>query len=217
MRQSSFIVAFVLAFALAQLGVAEAADTRYRVCLDPGHGGTDPGAVYAGLAEKDLTLDIAQRVAASLDPTVYLTAFTRTGDSALGNSERAAICNAFGAQVVLSIHLNASSDPNVDYAWFFYGKPLKDKAFAATMDRSYAISNPEGTGLLLHKAITNFANGTLLKSRAPAALAECVFLSNASENALLAAPDPTDPTAPPSRRQQISNELVKGIRAWAGR
>ena len=128
------------------------------------------------------------------------------------------ICNAFGAQVVLSIHLNASSDANVDYIWMFYGKPSKDKAFAATMDQTYAIRRPDGSGLLLpHKAITNFANGTLLKSKAPAALAECLFMSNALENSQLAAADPTDPSAPPSRRQQIANELVKGIRVWAGR
>jgi N-acetylmuramoyl-L-alanine amidase len=217
MRRSSFVAAFLLVFVASQFGFADAADTRYRVCLDPGHGGSDPGAMYSGLAEKELTLDISQRVAAALDPTLYVTQLTRTGDTRLGNSDRAAICNAFGAQVVLSIHLNASSDPTVDYAWFFYGKPNKDKAFAATMDSGYAISTPDGNGLLPHKAITNFANGTLLKSKAPAALAECLFMSNAQENPLLATPDSTDPTDPPSRRQQIANELVKGIRAWAGR
>lgn len=222
MRRSAFAAAFLLVFATAQFGVAEAADTRYRVCLDPGHGGSDPGAVYSGLAEKHVNLDIAQRVAAALDANHYVTQLTRTGDTSLGNSDRAVICNAFGAQVVLSIHLNASTDPNVDYVWFFYGKPSKDKAFTATMDREYAILRPEDSGkeggvALPHKAITNFANGTLLKSKAPAALAEGLFISNAQENALLAAPDSTDPGAPPSRRQQIANELVKGIRVWAAR
>jgi N-acetylmuramoyl-L-alanine amidase len=216
MRRSALVAAFLFVFATAQFGAAEAADARYRVCLDPGHGGSDPGAVYGGLSEKHLNLDIAQRVAAALDSTLYVTQLTRTGDTALGNSDRAAICNAFGAQVVLSIHLNASTDRNVDYVWFFYGKPSKDKAFTATMDRVYAISNPDGNGLLVHKAITNFANGTLLKSKAPAALAEGLFMSNTLENSLLADTS-IDPTAPPNRRQQIANELVKGIRAWAGR
>ena len=99
----------------------------------------------------------------------------------------------------------------------FYGKPTKDKAFAATMDRNYAMSNPDGIGSLVNKPITNFANGTLLKSNAPAALAETLFISNAQENALLQQADSTDPNAPPSRRQQITNALVKGLRAWAGR
>ena len=215
MRRSAFVAVFLFMFATAQAGVADAAQ-HYRVCLDPGHGGSDPGAVYSGLAEKQLTLDIAQRVAAALNPGLYITQLTRTGDATLGNSDRAVICNAFGAQVVLSIHLNASSDASVDYVWIFYGKPSKDKAFAATMDRAYAISRPGGGGLLTHKAITNFANGTLLKSRAPAALAEGLFMSNAKE-ILLLADDSTDPTAPPNRRQQIANELVKGLRAWADR
>jgi N-acetylmuramoyl-L-alanine amidase len=218
MRRSALVAAFLFVFA-TQFGAAQAA--RYRVCLDPGHGGSDPGAVYGGLSEKHLNLDIAQRVAAALDSTLYVTQLTRTGDTALGNSDRAAICNAFGAQVVLSIHLNASTDRNVDYVWFFYGKPSKDKAFTATMDREYAILRPEDSGKgggvqLPHKAITNFANGTLLKSKAPAALAEGLFMSNTLENSLLADAS-TDPTVPPNRRQQIANELVKGIRVWAGR
>lgn len=191
---------------------AEAVDSRYRACLDPGHGGTDPGAVRGALIEKELNLDIALRLRGLLDSTVYNVTLTRSdNNTTLGNSARAQICNAANAQVVLSIHLNASTDPTVDYAWFFYGKPQKDKGFAATMDANYRIQNTSGTGLLTHKAITNFANGTLLKSNAPAALAEGLFMSNTEEGALLAATDAS------SRRQQIAEQLAAGIRAFAGR
>jgi N-acetylmuramoyl-L-alanine amidase len=188
------------------------ADNRYRACLDPGHGGTDPGAIRGTLVEKELNLDIAQRMLGLLDPTVYNVTLTRSDNSTtLGNSARAQICNASGAQLVLSIHLNASTDPTVDYAWFFYGKPQKDKAFAAVMDANYKILNTAGTAPLPHKAITNFANGTLLKSNAPAALAEGLFMSNTEEQALLASTDAS------SRRQQIAEHLVAGIRAFTGR
>lgn len=208
----TLIVALLVAV-LAQLPLgATAADGRYRVCLDPGHGGSDLGAVRSALVEKELNLDIAQRLAASLDASLYEVKLTRTDNTTtLGNSARAQICNAFGAQVVLSIHLNASSDPTVDYVWFFYGKPRKDEAFTATMDRNYEISDAYGTGPLAHKTITNFANGTLLKSDAPASLVEGLFMSHTKEQELLAA------TGPDSRRQWIAQELVKGIRAWAGR
>ena len=188
-----------------------AADNRYRACLDPGHGGTDPGATAGALIEKELNLDIAQRVNALLDSTVYNVTLTRAdNNTTLGNSARAAICNAAGAQLVLSIHLNAATDPTVDYAWFFYGKPQKDKSFAATMDANYRILDATGNALLRHNAITNFANGTLLKSNAPAALAEGLFMSNTQERALLGSSDG-------ARRQQIAEELVKGLRAFAGR
>jgi N-acetylmuramoyl-L-alanine amidase len=201
-----------LAVALLISVPAAAADSRYRACLDPGHGGTDPGAVRGALVEKELNLDLALRVRALLDPTLYNVTLTRSdNNTTLGNSARAQICNASSAQLVLSIHLNASTDPTVDYAWFFYGKPQKDKAFAATMDANYKILNTSGTDLLVHKAITNFANGTLLKSNAPAALAEGLFMSNTDEGALLAATDAS------SRRQQIADQLAAGIRAFAGR
>lgn len=206
-----FVVA-IAALLLQAPAAALAADGRFHVCLDPGHGGTDSGAIRGALVEKELNLDIAQRVAAALDATQYNVLLTRTDNATnLGNSARAQICNGFGAQVVLSIHLNASSDPSVDYAWFFYGKPNKDQAFTATMDANYQLLNADGTAPLRHKAITNFANGTLLKSNAPAALAECLFMSNTQEQILLTATDAM------SRRQQIANELVKGVRAWAGR
>jgi N-acetylmuramoyl-L-alanine amidase len=201
-----------LAVALLISVPAAAADSRYRACLDPGHGGTDPGAVRGALVEKELNLDLALRVRALLDPTLYNVTLTRSdNNTTLGNSARAQICNASNAQLVLSIHLNASTDATVDYAWFFYGKPQKDKAFAATMDANYKILNTSGTDFLAHKAITNFANGTLLKSNAPAALAEGLFMSNTDEGALLAATDAS------SRRQQIADQLAAGIRAFAGR
>jgi N-acetylmuramoyl-L-alanine amidase len=191
---------------------AAGADNRYRVCLDPGHGGTDPGAVRGALVEKELNLDIALRVRTLLDSAVYNVTLTRSdNNTTLGNSARAQICNASSAQLVLSIHLNASTDPTVDYAWFFYGKPQKDKAFAATMDANYKILNTSGSDYLPHKAITNFANGTLLKSKAPAALAEGLFMSNTEEQVLLASTDAS------SRRQQIADQLVAGITAFAGR
>jgi N-acetylmuramoyl-L-alanine amidase len=206
----SAVVALALVLLISE--PVAGADNLYRACLDPGHGGTDPGATAGTLVEKELNLDIAQRVRALLDPTAYSVTLTRNDNTTtLGNSARAQICNAAGAQLVLSIHLNASTDRSVDYVWFFYGKPNKDKAFTAIMDANYQILDASGNCCLIHKAITNFANGTLLKSDAPAALAEGLFMSNTQEQALLAATDAS------SRRQQIAEQLVKGLRAFAGR
>jgi N-acetylmuramoyl-L-alanine amidase len=211
------VAVVALAVLLLTNAPAAAVDAPYRVCLDPGHGGSDPGAVAGGLVERDLNLDIAQRVSALLGSTAGSRAFSVTltrdnNSTTLGNSARAQICNAANAQLVLSIHLNASTDTTVDYVWFFYGKPQKDKALAATMDANYRITNTDanGTCCLVHKPITNFANGTLLKSKAPAALAEGLFMSNTQERALLAATDAS------SRRQQIADQLVAGIKVFAG-
>lgn len=95
--------------------------------LDPGHGGSDAGAINQeyGLLEKDLTLAIATRVAEILQADGYTVALTRSTDVSLGNSERGAIANACGASAFVEIHLNGSNDPNVNYTQTFGGRSAR--------------------------------------------------------------------------------------------
>ena len=95
-------------------GVAQAAGKRVvrRVVLDPGHGGHDPGATGPlGLREKDVTLDIAHRAAPLLARELGIsTLLTRDSDVFVPLDERTARANAFGADLLISIHCNASED-----------------------------------------------------------------------------------------------------------
>ncbi|HEY3499121.1 MAG TPA: N-acetylmuramoyl-L-alanine amidase, partial [Polyangiaceae bacterium] len=95
-------------------GVAQAAGKRLvrRVVLDPGHGGHDPGATGPlGLREKDVTLDIAHRAAPLLARELGVsTLLTRDSDVFVALDERTARANAFGADLLISIHCNASED-----------------------------------------------------------------------------------------------------------
>lgn len=77
------------------------------ICVDPGHGGADPGAAGNGLREKDLTLDIALRIAVRLREHGFDVLLTRTDDRYIGLSERAQMANAAGADYFLSVHINA--------------------------------------------------------------------------------------------------------------
>jgi N-acetylmuramoyl-L-alanine amidase len=83
-----------------------------RVVLDPGHGGHDPGATGpTGLREKDVTLDVAHRAAPLLARELGIsTLLTRDSDVYVGLDERTARANAFGADLLISIHCNASED-----------------------------------------------------------------------------------------------------------
>jgi N-acetylmuramoyl-L-alanine amidase len=83
-----------------------------RVVLDPGHGGNDPGATGpGGLREKDVTLDIAHRAAPLLARELGIsTLLTRDTDAYVALDERAARANAFAADLLISIHCNASED-----------------------------------------------------------------------------------------------------------
>ena len=84
-----------------------------RVALDPGHGGHDPGATGpGGLREKDVTLDIAHRAAPLIAQELGVsTLLTRDADVYVALDERTAKANAFGADLFVSIHCNASVDP----------------------------------------------------------------------------------------------------------
>ncbi|MBN8234798.1 N-acetylmuramoyl-L-alanine amidase [Halobacillus kuroshimensis] len=79
------------------------------IVIDPGHGGTDPGAVYRGYQEKTFNLSIALNVQRYL--TEHYEAeivMTRTSDITVSLSRRTAAANAIDADFFLSIHNNAA-------------------------------------------------------------------------------------------------------------
>jgi len=83
------------------------------VILDPGHGGQDSGAIAGGVMEKDLTLDIAQRINRLLNAQGIMTLLTRNGDSYVSLGDRAQLINRPNNAVVVSIHLNDGLRPDV--------------------------------------------------------------------------------------------------------
>jgi N-acetylmuramoyl-L-alanine amidase len=86
------------------------------VVIDPGHGGSDRGAVGpGGLVEKDLTLAVALELARLLrDEAGLHVVLTRDRDDEIGLSDRTVVANRSRADLFLSIHANATAAPN---AW----------------------------------------------------------------------------------------------------
>jgi N-acetylmuramoyl-L-alanine amidase len=78
------------------------------VVLDPGHGGQDSGAICGTVLEKDLTLDIAQRVDRLLQAQGVATLMTRVGDSYVSLQDRVAVTNRARDCILVSIHFNES-------------------------------------------------------------------------------------------------------------
>lgn len=80
-----------------------------KIFLDKGHGGSDPGAVANGLKEKDLTHRIVEYAMDYLEAnyTGFEQRTTRTGDQTLTLSQRAKMANGWGADVFISVHINA--------------------------------------------------------------------------------------------------------------
>ncbi|WJQ14594.1 N-acetylmuramoyl-L-alanine amidase [Geobacillus stearothermophilus] len=80
-----------------------------KIMWDKGHGGNDPGAVANGLQEKQLTHKIVEYAMAYLEAnyTGFEQRVTRTSDQTLTLSQRADMANAWGADVFVSVHINA--------------------------------------------------------------------------------------------------------------
>jgi N-acetylmuramoyl-L-alanine amidase len=78
--------------------------------LDPGHGGKDPGAIgFGGVAEKDIVLSVAKKLARKLKRDMGIdVVLTRKDDSFVPLEDRTAIANAEEADLFISLHMNAS-------------------------------------------------------------------------------------------------------------
>jgi N-acetylmuramoyl-L-alanine amidase len=114
-------LALLAATAAAEPSRAPAADRFDRVVIDAGHGGDDHGARGAsGLVEKELVLDLTQRLAAKLRAQGMTAVLTRTADAFVPLDERTRVANAAGADLFVSIHANASRLANVRGAETFF-------------------------------------------------------------------------------------------------
>jgi N-acetylmuramoyl-L-alanine amidase len=156
------------------------------ICLDPGHGGADPGAVERKITERDINLTVALQVRKLLEAQGYGVFMTRTtNDPSLVNADRYNYCNQKHATILVSIHHNFFSDASVDHDTALYFKPT---------DLSLATSLVDATSTqlgLLNNGIAQFEDGVLSKSTMPAALSEGFFLTSSTEYDALRAPGST--------------------------
>lgn len=125
-----------------------AAEPVGRIAIDPGHGGYDPGAMRGGIMEKDLNLEIAREVARVLKKNQVDVLLTRQGDynhAILGLhrkeakrydfQRRAEMAKQFGADAMVSIHVNVGSGKCIGPEAFFYGKSSQGKLLAECIQR----------------------------------------------------------------------------------
>lgn len=97
-----FMLLFSCVLLMAQV------EQPYRIVIDPGHGGKDPGTSGSIVKEKDIVLDISIRVKAYLDqyPNEFSTNLTRSDDRFIPLHERSQMANEINADLFLSIHCN---------------------------------------------------------------------------------------------------------------
>ena len=90
------------------------------VVIDPGHGGHDGGTSHYSLKEKSLALDIAKRLRDRLQEAGLTVVMTRETDQFIPLSDRPGIANRLGADLFVSIHINANHDRRVSGVEVYY-------------------------------------------------------------------------------------------------
>lgn len=163
--------------------------TPNSVCIDAGHGGTDPGTINQDLRESDINLQVALLLKSKLESAGYTTYMTRTSDVSRSNADRYNYCNEQKASILVSIHHNGSTNPTVDYSLALYMKK-SDVAL------SQSIVNGVSSALETTNAgLSRFASGVLLKANMPAVISEGFFLTNSNEYNLIKTSDRLDQEA----------------------
>lgn len=197
--------------------VGPAVSTGRGICLDPGHGGADPGTSFRFndgrvVRESDVTLDMSLALAQRLRARGYAVTLTRDADTTLELADRAYLCNRSGAAVAVSVHLNGVEERMVNGSLALYAKPI-ERALAELLS-GLMQANLFGRG----SAATSFGarpfqGRVLLYTTMPAVIVEPSFLTNPDEATSLATPV----AVPGSRRDQIARSIEQGIVSYLSR
>ena len=153
----------------------------YRIALDAGHGGSDPGAVYKGRQEKDDTLDLTLAVGDILKKNGIDVYYTRTTDEYETPFKKATDANNSGADLFVSIHRNSSENPNQ----YSGAETLvySDTGLKAEVARN--INNQLEDAGFKNLGVDERKNLVVLKrTKMPAVLVEAGFINNDKDNYL---------------------------------
>ncbi len=182
-----------------------------KVCIDPGHGGFDPGAISGNVREKDITLAIAVTLKEILEARGMKIIMTREGDYAPGqatdvNSDlrnRVAIANNSGADIFVSIHTNSAENENA-FGCECYAYQQRGAAWrlAAAVQKNIV----DRTGMF-DRGVKTARFFVLRETVMPAVLVEAGFISNPGDRQKLCDTE---------FRRKIAEGCAAGIEEYLG-
>ena len=166
------------------------------VVIDPGHGGTDYGAIRAGINEKDITLDVSKRVASILRSNGYKVHLTLNEDKYVSLQGRVDIAEEVKPDIFVSIHVNSSEGTTATgIETHYYHDYSIDLAKKVHTSLAKNVKSPD-RGLFKSKFYV--INHTTM----PAILVEIGFISNEEERAELVSE---------KRKQATAKAIAEGI------
>jgi N-acetylmuramoyl-L-alanine amidase len=168
------------------------------VVIDAGHGGHDRGGIPGQrIAEKDMTLDVAQRLRNILAASGYRVVMTRDSDVFVPLGTRVAIANSYRNAIFVCIHFNATKRAGAGgIETYFYSR---DSLPLASAIHYYVVGGAPSA----NRGVRRRGYYVLRRTNIPAVLVECGFLTNPTEAAYAQSA---------SYRQKLAEEIAAGVR-----
>lgn len=165
-----------------------AALTGYKIFIDPGHGGSDPGAVSSGYEEADIVLAIGKKLKTRLEGWGATVSMSRTTDTYPELSERTAASNNFGAHIFVSLHNNSGGGSGIE-TWVHDNSTTNTQKLAKSVNDKLASDlSATNRGVKYCPSGRNGNNIYVIDPRnirAWAILAEILFIDSSTDRAKL--------------------------------
>ncbi len=201
LSQLRFIIP-ALSIATLACGTSSAAERSREasttVVIDAGHGGYDHGGIPGQrIPEKEMTLDVAQRLKGLLAASGYRVVMTRDSDVFVPLPTRVAIANSYQNGIFVCIHFNSANRIGADgIETYFYSRDSLPLASAVHYFVAGGAPSP-------NRGVRRRGYYVLRKTKIPAVLVECGFLTNPNEGQYAQSP---------SYRQKLAEEIAAGVR-----
>lgn len=167
------------------------------VVVDAGHGGKDPGAVRRySPAEKQIALDVAQRLERKLRAANFKTVMTRSSDVFVPLDRRVAIGNGQANSIFVSIHFNDSRRRAISGVETYYASPYARELALRIQRKVASLPGARSRGVMQgnFRVVRNAIH--------PSVLVECAYLSNRSE---------ARRAGSPGYRERIAEKIAEAI------
>lgn len=193
--------------------------TPSRIFIDPGHGGTDAGAVGNGMLEKDINLDVSLRLAQLLRAQGHVVEMSRTTDVDVSINARWLAANDWGADYFISVHTNSGGGTGVEtiIATQSPNNPSRDLSrggpnwrlasiVSNAMGNSLGMTIRRDNGVMLETQTPHGVVGVLRNTSMIAILPELGFIDSPSQN--------PDVDVLRNRRPELAQALANGVHVF---
>jgi N-acetylmuramoyl-L-alanine amidase len=178
------------------------------IVIDPGHGGSSPGATSHGVYEKNITLAIALKLRAALESCGAKVVMTRDRDANVDLSERPRMANEIGADLFISVHNDSTSVPESasGTSTYYHMSDPSSRALALCVQQAVcAVTGLPSRGALSDGVLYASGLAVLRESTMPAILCEVAYINTTTDRRKLTDED---------FQRRVARAMCDGIRNY---